>query len=126
MREVASSRRLLLLRGLRLARGRGFRLCGRGGHAHMPLGFEPMFHFAAGGAALLLPKPVGEVTYAISLVKHCAGRSEQFSPFALSAPPDSLQPAPSSDQTWKLSPQPQRPFSFGLWNVKPLVRALTS
>ena len=24
-----------------------------------------------------------------------------------------------SDQTWKLSPQPQRPFSFGLMNVNP-------
>jgi len=30
------------------------------------------------------------------------------------------------DQTWKLSPQPQRPFSFGLVNVKPAVSALVS
>ena len=29
-------------------------------------------------------------------------------------------------QTWKLSPQPQRPFSFGLVKVKPEVSALTS
>jgi hypothetical protein len=29
-------------------------------------------------------------------------------------------------QTWKLSPQPQRPFSFGLVKVKPAVRFFTS
>ncbi len=29
-------------------------------------------------------------------------------------------------QMWKLSPQPQRPFSFGLVNVKPEVSAFTS
>ncbi len=29
-------------------------------------------------------------------------------------------------QTWKLSPQPQRPFSFGLTNVNPDVNALVS
>ena len=29
-------------------------------------------------------------------------------------------------QTWKLSPQPQRPFSFGLVKVKPADMAFTS
>ena len=29
-------------------------------------------------------------------------------------------------QTWKLSPQPQRPFSFGLVNVNPEVSAFVS
>ena len=29
-------------------------------------------------------------------------------------------------QTWKLSPQPQRPFSFGLVKVKPEASAFTS
>src|ERR1700733_10010154 len=33
---------------------------------------------------------------------------------------------PQSFQTWKLSPQPQRPFSFGLVNVKPAVSAFVS
>ena len=34
--------------------------------------------------------------------------------------------ADSFHQTWKLSPQPQRPFSFGLVKVKPLVRFFCS
>ena len=29
-------------------------------------------------------------------------------------------------QTWKLSPQPQRPFSFGLTKVNPADRSFTS
>jgi hypothetical protein len=33
---------------------------------------------------------------------------------------------PTWSQMWKLSPQPQRPFSFGLLNVNPLVRAFVS
>lgn len=32
----------------------------------------------------------------------------------------------STVQTWKLSPQPQRPFSFGLVKVKPEESAFTS
>ena len=35
-------------------------------------------------------------------------------------------PAPEASYTWKLSPQPQRPFSFGLVKVKPADMAFTS
>ena len=35
-------------------------------------------------------------------------------------------PAPFAHHTWKLSPQPQRPFSFGLVKVKPADIAFTS
>jgi diamine N-acetyltransferase len=35
-------------------------------------------------------------------------------------------PPPPTGQTWKLSPQPQRPFSFGLVKVKPADIAFTS
>jgi hypothetical protein len=44
-----------------------------------------------------------------------------FNPCASSASDN-----PQSFQTWKLSPQPQRPFSFGLVNVKPAVSAFVS
>ena len=39
---------------------------------------------------------------------------------------DACVDAPLRPQTWKLSPQPQRPFSFGLTNVKPETSALVS
>jgi uncharacterized protein len=39
---------------------------------------------------------------------------------------DACVDAPLRAQTWKLSPQPQRPFSFGLTNVNPDASAFVS
>ncbi len=56
-----------------------------------------------------------------------AGVAEKPSP--PSEAPTSLMTifAPASKlQTWKLSPQPQRPFSFGLTKTKPALIGFTS
>ena len=90
----------------------------------MALGLEPMLDLPPSGAPLLLPKPVGEVTNTINLVEHCARHSEQFL-VARRYQPVSI-PRNRVAQMWKLSPQPQRPFSFGLLKVKPLVSAFVS